>query len=286
MRTVSSCRALPSLTAAACILAGGLAAHAEKSAEEVAASLANPNTPLASLTLKLQTRIYEGDLPGADDQVGTNLLFQPSFPTPLPNGDLIIFRPAIPLQFDLPVFSASDQRFDDEFGLGDISFDLAYAHTTESGILLAAGLVSTLPTATNDALGADRFTLGPELLIGKVTKDYVIGLFPNHQWDIGGSGDADINLTTMQLFGTWLPGGGWNVGSSPILSYDHDVNEWTIPLNLSVGRTVIRAGRAWKISAELNYYVEQPDAFGPRWLFGISIAPVVENPFGGLFTGD
>jgi hypothetical protein len=108
-------------------------------------------------------------------------------------------------------------------------------------------------------------------------------MFPNHQWDIGGSGEADINLTSIQLFGTYLPGGGWNVGTSPILSYDHNANQWTIPLNLSFGKTVIVGGRPWKLGAEINYYVEQPDAFGPRWMFGISIAPVIENPFSKLY---
>ncbi len=41
---------------------------ATASADEIAAELANPNTPLASLTFKLQFRGFTGDLPNADDQ--------------------------------------------------------------------------------------------------------------------------------------------------------------------------------------------------------------------------
>lgn len=260
--------------------AGGAA---RPSAEEIAAELANPNTPLATLTAKLQFRTYQGDLPDAGDQHGTTLLLQPSLPFPLANGDLIFFRPAIPLQFDQPVFDPADLDFDSEFGLGDIAFDLAYGRTTDSGVVLAAGLVSTLPTATEDSLGADRWTLGPELLVAKLTKKYVLGAFPNHQWDIGGSGDADISTTSVQFFGTYLPGGGWNVGTSPVLSYDHLGNQWTIPLNFTLGKTVILGGRPWKLGMEVNYYVEQADAFGPRWFFGVSVAPVVKNGLAGLF---
>ena len=256
---------------------------AKPSAEEIAAELANPNTPPASLTLKLQYRTYQGDLPDADDQDGTTLLFQPSFPFPLSNGDVVFLRPAIPLQFDQPVFDPVSGDFDSKFGLGDIAFDLAYGRTTESGLVLAAGLVSTLPTATDDALGPDRWLLGPELLIGKLSKKYVIGAFPNHQWDIGGSGDAEFSLTTVQLFGTYLPGGGWNVGTQPILSYDHNAHQWTIPLNLSFGKTVILRGRPWKLGMEVNYFVDQADAFGPRWFIGFNVAPVVENVLAGLF---
>jgi len=52
----------------------------EKSADEIAKELANPNNSLASLTFKNQFRWYAGDLPNADDQGNYTLLFQPAFP--------------------------------------------------------------------------------------------------------------------------------------------------------------------------------------------------------------
>jgi hypothetical protein len=256
---------------------------AKPSADEIAADLANPNTPLASLTVKLQFLSFQGDLPGADRQTGQGLLLQPSFPFPRANGDVIFFRPTIPIQFDQPVFDASQLGFDSKAGLGDIAFDLAYARTTKTGLLFAGGLVSTLPTASPDALGPDRWTLGPEFLLGKLSKTYVVGMFPSHQWDVAGSGDADISLTSAQLFGVYLPGGGWNVGSIPILSYDHEAEDWTVPLNITFGKTMILSGRPWKLSVEVNYFVEQPDAFGPQWLISFNVAPVVENVLANLF---
>ena len=105
----------------------------------------------------------------------------------------------------------------------------------------------------------------------------MLGAFPNHQWDVGGSGDADISLTTVQFFGTIIPGGGWNYGTSPIMTYDWEAEEATIPINFNVGRTVIWGGSPWKLSFEANYYVEQPDEFGPEWLIGFNISPVVKN---------
>ena len=277
---------LSKLALAACLIFSTAVMAEEKpgrSADEIAKELANPNTPLASLNFKFQYRTYKGDLPNADDQEGTTLLFQPVFPFPLANGDVVFFRPAIPLQFDQPVFNSGKLDFDSESGLGDITFDLAYGRTTKTGLLWAAGIVSTIPTATEDTLGADRWTLGPEFLIGKLTKTYVLGAFPNHQWDIGGDGDAEINLTTTQFFVSILPGGGWNYGTSPIMSYDWESEEWTVPLNFNFGRTVIMGGRPWKLSAEFNYYVEQPDAFGPEWMIGLNVTPVVENVFARWF---
>jgi hypothetical protein len=34
-----------------------------------------------------------------------------------------------------------------------------------------------------------------------------------------------------------------------------------------------------KLELEVNYYVEQPDPFGPEWMVGFNIAPVVTNVF-------
>ncbi len=256
---------------------------AEPSAEEIAKSLANPNTPLASQTFKFQYRTFDGDLPGADDQSGTMVLYQPSFPFALDNGATVFFRPAFPILFDQPVFDAAEGDFDSANGLGDIGFDLAYGRTTQNGVLWAVGMVSTLPTATEDELGPDRWNLGPELLLGKLTSKYVLGALVTYQTDIAGSGDADISLTTINAFGTVLPGGGWSVGSAPIISYDHEDSDWTVPLNLSVGKTVIWNGRPWKLGIEVNHYVEQPEAFGPEWMIGINVAPVVENMFAQFF---
>jgi hypothetical protein len=255
--------------------ATALAQEKQPSSEEIAKELANPNTPLASLNFKFQYRTFEGDLPDADDQSGTTVLFQPSLPFPRENGDLILFRPAIPLVVDQPTLT--DSGFEDESGIGDIVFDLAYAPKNDQGLLIAYGIVASLPTATEDRLSSDRYTLGPEFLIGKITKNYVIGAFPNHQWDIGGSGDQDISLTTVQLFGTILPGGGWNYGTSPIMTYDWESEQATIPLNFNIGKTVILDSQPWKLSFEINYYVEQADEFGPEWMLGFNVTPVVEN---------
>lgn len=264
--------------------AGNAGGAAQPSADEVAAKLANPNSPLATLRLKATYSTFEGDLPGANKQSVTNLIFQPTFPFAFENGDLLFFRPAIPFVLGQPSFNADKMGFDDaDAGLGDIVFDLAYARTTDQGILYAAGIVATLPTATEDELGQDRYAIGPEFLIGRITKKYVYGAFPSHQWDVAGPGDAKINRTNLQLAYTYLPAGGWNVGSSPIMSYNHQTDEATVPLNLAAGKTVILSGRPWKFGAEFNYYVEQPDAFGPDWSVTFEVAPVVENALASWF---
>lgn len=252
------------------------------SANEVAKELANPNTPLATLTLKTQYRSFDGDLPGAADQRSLTFLLQPSFPFPVGEGSIVFFRPAVPLLIDQPVFDAGSLDFNTKTGLGDIGFDLGYGVTNKAGILLAGGIASTLPTATRDVLGSDKWRLGPEVLAGILRPYGLLGMFPNHQWSVTGSGDA-TSLTTVQVFVVGLPGGGWNIGSRPIIVYDWKSEEWTIPLNASVGKTVMFNGRPWKLGIEVNYYVDKPGSFGPRTMVEFNVGPVVKNVFAQLF---
>ena len=273
----------------ACVILTAPALAAEdgggvKSADEVARELANPNNSLASLTFKNQYRQYRGDLPGASKQSNYTLLFQPVFPFSLAPTDSgakanLFVRPAFPLLVDqpVPVSSGGNIAFDEITALGDIAFDIGYGVTEKTGLLWAAGMVGTLPTATDDALAGDQWRLGPEVLLAKFEKWGVYGIFPSHQWRVAGSNHAAYSTSQLQVFYKYLPGGGWNVGTSPIMNYDWIDDQWTVPLNLTVGKTVRMGSVPVKLELEYNYYVEQPDAFGPKWMVGFNITPVVPN---------
>ena len=280
---------LAALLAAVTVPSVGAAAeaHEGKSADEVAKELANPASSLAFLSFKNQYRTYTGDLPDADDQDNYTLLFQPVFPFPLADtasgGKANLFvRPAIPVVFDQPVpeLNGASLDWDGVTAMGDWGFDVLYGVTEKNGLIWAFGAVGTLPMATDSDVASKQWRLGPELLIAKQEKWGLYGFFPSHQWDIGGWGEGkDNSYSTTQLEPVfkYLPGGGWAVGSLPIMTYDWEAEEWTIPLNLTVSKTVSWGNMPVKVELELNYYVEQPDEFGPEWMIGFNITPVVPN---------
>ena len=254
-----------------------------KSADEVAKELANPNNSLASLTFKNQFRWYTGDLPNADDQSNYTLLFQPVFPfslTPPSEGAKanLFIRPAIPLLVDQPVFDPQKFDFDGVTAMGDIGFDVGYGVTEKSGWLWAFGMVGSLPTATDSDVASKQLRLGPEGLIAKFYKWGLWGIFPSHLWNVTGWGDGGYFSTSqLQLVLKFLPGDGWSVGSSPIMNYDWVAEEWTVPLNLTTSKTLMFGKMPVKLELEANYYIEQPDLFGPEWMIGFNITPVVPN---------
>ena len=258
----------------------------EKSAAAVARELANPNSSLATLTLKNQYRWYTGDLPGADDQDNYTMVFQPVFPLSLPkdgsgNQRTVFIRPGFPLLVDQPVPREENGGLDWDgiSALVDIGFDIGYGVSKKSGFLWAVGMVGTLPTATDSDVAGKQLRLEPEFLLAKFEKWGLYGIFPSHQWNVTGWSDESFSATQFQPVLKFLLGDGWTVGSSPIGFYNWESSEWTIPINLSASETVIIGKTPWKFELEANYYVEQPDAFGPQVMIGFNISPIVSNPF-------
>jgi len=271
------------LLAAVCAAQSAAAQEApERSAAEVAAELANPNSLLGTLNFNLDFQTYDGTLPGAGDQDGFTLGFQPVLPYPLKSGVNLFVRPLIPIVFRQPVPTA-DGFEDVGTDLGDISFDVAVGKTLTSGMVLVGGVVGTTPTATSDALGLDQWLLGPEALVAVVKPWGALGMLVTHQWDIAGEDSFDTSVTGGQYFVVLNLGEGWQFNSSPTFSYNHEAESgqrWTLPLSAGVSRTTLIGRTPWKFNVSYWHYLETPDAFGPDQQIRLTISPVIPLPWG------
>ena len=260
------------------------------SVEEAAKELSNPAGSLSNIKNNIQFTTYKGDLPGAGSQDSWAYSLQPTLPFPVGNkGNRIIFRPLIPVSMNQPVFKAKKGKFEDaDVNLRDITFDLVYAgnemqdKSKGKGYLWGIGVAGTLPTATDSDLGGNQWRLGPELFGGILRKWGLAGGVVNNQWNVGGSNDDTFSKTTAQYFYAFSLGKGWQIASSPVITYDWKADSdeaWTVPLGFGVARTTKLAGETWKFQGQVEYYVEQPDTFGPDWLLKFTISPVIKNPF-------
>ena len=263
---------------------GGGAGH---SLAEINNKLNNPGTDLAQLNFKFTWNQFEGNRPGSTSQDSVTLLFQPVLPFTLPCGGNIIVRPTIPVTWT-PHFDESEGGFDENFGLGDAQLNVFYSRTDEENCFLwGLGGVSQFPTHTDTALGVDQYQLGPSGFAGMMGKWGSTGIFPQHLWNIGGSG-GHTSLTVIQTWYWFNVCEGWQVGGSPIAEYDWATNDsgeaWTIPVNLGVQKTVKIGKTPVRLRLEGIYYVDQPDSFGPHWGLQFTFTPVVPNVFGSLFN--
>ncbi len=260
--------------------AGGAA---QPSAAEMAQKLANPTNPIMTIGNNFDYVLFDGDLDDADDQSSFRYLFQTVFPFKLSdNRGTVFFRPAIPIFFNEPVPDGMGGFDDKGIDLGDIGFDLSYGQTSKSGWLYGAGLVGTLPTATDDALGKDRWSAGPEALFGKVGSWGAALALLTHQWDFAGSGDADVNVTSLTYVYAFALQDGWQIAASPVITYDHEQSSsdaLSLPLGIGIAKTSIIRGRPWKFQLQYWNYIEANDVFAPEHLLRFSISPVVSAPW-------
>ncbi|MDW3221462.1 MAG: hypothetical protein R8G34_01010 [Paracoccaceae bacterium] len=253
-------------------------AQAGPNIDELAKELANPGAANATLNFKFEYRTFDGDLPGANDQDSFTATFQPVFPFVLPNGNNLIFRPAIPYVFGQPAFDTGTGRFAEDDALGDIPFDLLYAGSRD-GWTFGAGLVGAIPTGSN--VSSDNWLLGPSALAVKTEDWGVWGVFPFHNQKVGGSG-PDVSITSLQYFLFYGLGDGWQVGTGPTITYDWEAESddaWTVPFGVQVAKTTAIGKQLVKLNAGIEKNVVSPDAFASDWKVTFTFSPVISNPF-------
>ncbi len=271
--------------------------HTKMSSAEVARELANPNTSLGFMAIPIDYVSYKGDLPGADSQSAYRASFQPSIPYPLGKGVNLFVRPLIPVYFDQPtpvVFDTPVDDDDDNFTsqggkgfedtdteLGDISFDVAIGKTFSNGTVVIGGVVGTLDTATDDAVGLGQTLLGPEFLLGKGGKWGFVGMLVSHQWDVAGDSDFDTSITGGQYFYTYNLKNAWQIQAQPTWSYNWEAEgeKWTLPVGIGISKTTAIGKLTVKFALQYWQYVKQADAFGPDYQIRFQIAPVVPLPW-------
>jgi hypothetical protein len=249
-------------------------------AAETAKELANPNTALASLTLKSQLTSWDGSLL-PDGQLSGTFLFQPSMPFPVNDTDRIYLRPALSVLVNQPVADASG-NVRGVSGFGDLVMDLAYGRTFKSGWILLAGTVTSIPIGA-DGLSSRTWSLGPEFFVGHGFKWGFLGLLPNHQWNV--VGDKEVSLTTIQPIVTFLLGDGWALGTSPLINHNWIADQWTVPIQLQLSNTVMIGKLPLKLALEFDYYAVSPSAVGQNWFIGFNIIPVVPNVLANWLSG-
>lgn len=248
----------------------------EKSADEIAKELSNPNSPLASLLFKQTYTSFDGSLPGASDQSSNVTLFQPVFPFPMGDtGTVNLFvRPALAYVWQQPVFNSVTGNFENKSGWADTGYDVALGKSYDNGLILIGGIQGTIPT--NSDVSGGQWRLGPELAVFKIGEGGFIGANPSHQWDIGGDNYRYSN-TGLELFaGLYLPDA-WTISTDSKWSYDWVNDQATMPINLTVRKVVKFGNLPVSFQAGVDYYAKSNDAFGQDWAISFSVTPVISN---------
>jgi hypothetical protein len=165
---------------------------AAQSAEELAKQTQNPIANLISVPLQANWDFGIGDR-GA---TSTLLNFQPVVPFAVSRSTNLVLRIIMPLTSQ-PGAGSADPRIN---GMGDTVATAFFSPSKAGRIIWGVGPVVLLPTATNNALGTEKFGVGPSAVVLLQPGKWTLGLLFNQIWSTSGASNrTDVPPAICEL---------------------------------------------------------------------------------------
>ena len=233
----------------------GVSAAQPASDEELAKETQNPVSDLISVPFESNFNFGVGP----NDDLQYILYVQPVVPFRLSEDWNLITRTIIPL-IDQPELGPG---VGDVFGLGDIQLSLFLSPAKAGALIWGIGPIFQFPTATDDALGSDKWSAGPTAAALTIRGPWVLGALVNHLWSLAGDDDrADVNQTLIQPIVTYNLPGGWFLTSVPYITANWETDgddRWTVPIGIGVGKVHRFGAQPVSLGLTPYYNVVRPD---------------------------
>jgi hypothetical protein len=251
----------------------------EPSASELNRQLTNPVSSIWSISNQFNN--FELN----NGQWNNNWNFQPVMPVSLTKDWNLITRPVMPF-YNIVPHETSPGEFARDAGLGDLALLELLSPAHSGNWVLGAGPTAIFPTATSHFTGQGKWQLGPSLVVGYLTKEFFIGVFPQQWWSIGGEhGRPDTNQMNLQPIASLFFGEGWSIGYSGNILADWTApseDVWTVPVGLGLAK-VVKLGRLpVKVQLAVQYMPVHPRISGQEWNVQVSITPVIPKLIKGV----
>jgi hypothetical protein len=163
-------------------------------------------------------------------------------------------------------------------GIGDTTQYLLVEPAHIRRILWGAGVVGLLPTATNTALGAGTFGLGPAGLFSYQDQWWTVSLLAHHLRSLEGAvGRADVTRTFLKPLVSYTFEGGAAVSLESDTTFDWGApagDRWIVPLQLGFGRVTLVGPVPLNLNLGVRWYPVTPQG-GPTWGFRLAISFIV-----------
>lgn len=238
------------------LLLGIPCAHAED-----ADSSAQANNPLANLTAFNIQSYYIGELSGTEQAANQ---FWLRYAKPFSIGESSwLLRTSLPYNsFPTPATGNTSN------GLGDLNAFAAYLiDTGNPGISFGIGPQLTVPTATDDVLGSEKWSAGlVNVLFNATSKKFQYGYLVTWQHSFAGKGGReDVNLGALQPFAMYQLGGGTYLRAAPIWVYNFENDGYGVPIGIGIGKVLKQGKTVYNFFVEPQYSVADRGPGQPEW---------------------
>lgn len=251
-------RAIPAVVVFVCSMVVWVCPSAAQAPDAAQLAVAAQNPLATMVTLPMQANYNTGV--GEYERTMFNLNVQPVVPYPGEDWNVIV-------RTIMPINSIPLGETDSVFGLGDANMSFFASPNKASKVIWGLGPIIGLPTASNpELLGSGKWGAGPTGVLFIMAGKFTLGGVVSNLWSFAGDSDRDsYNRFTCQYFINYNLGGGWAVGTVPIITadwYAEDGQQWTVPWGLQISK-VAHIGHQ-PVNLLVGYYEnsEHPDG-GP-----------------------
>ena len=247
------------IVAAGLLLPGFVRAEGDD-AEALAKKLQNPIANLISVPLQSNWDWGIGRF--GTDAMRYTLNVQPVIPISLGKDWNLITRTIVPfIHAESPIAGG-----DSAGGIGDILQSFVLSPTTPlGGFILGGGPVFLYPSASNDAIGSEKWGAGPTVVALRQDRGFTYGIVANHVWSFAGNDRRqDVTSTFMQPFLSYTTRTSTTFGVNTESTYDWENSQWTVPINATVAQLVKVGPLPIQLQLGYRYYAERPIG-GPDW---------------------
>jgi hypothetical protein len=231
----------------------------------------NPVSLLITLPLRYEADFHDGPY---DATKNTFDLDQAVIPFRLNDDWALITRTKF------PAYSQPPKELGDSWasGLGNGYTTFFLSPVRGEGFYWGAGPVLSYPTATNTALGVNKWGSGPSVAFFWKNGDgpWVFGSVVNNIWSFGGppqSSDRTNSLLVNPVI-SYHFGDGWSIGSSPNITANwvsKPGQVWTVPVGGGIAKTFRLGSQPVKLDVDSYYNAVRPQASNETWLLQFTI---------------
>jgi hypothetical protein len=238
----------------------GLAGETQaKSADELAKKLSNPISSLISVPLQYNYNDGIGD--GNGEQSYINI--QPVIPFSIGENWNLISRTILPVVNQGNFFPGDEYKT----GLGNItqSFFFSPKEPTKGGLIWGVGPVLQIPTVTND-IAPDQWGAGVTGVVLKQGNGWTVGALANHVWSISDEDEfGETSTTFLQPFVSYTTKKATSYSINTEAQYDWIAEEWSVPINLTVGQIIKAGGKPLQLTGGVRYWADSPPGGPEGW---------------------
>ena len=235
--------------------------------EALAKAAQNPIANMISLPFQNNTTFNAGP----ENQTQNVLNIQPVIPVKINDDWNLITRTIVPV-ISQPGFVPGQDRVN---GIGDIQVELFLSPGKPEKLIWGAGPILQFPTNSNQALGSDKWGVGPAVVLLTSEGHWLFGVVANNIWSFAGPSDAAaINQMLVQPFINYNFKEGWYATASPIVTANWkapDNDRWTVPLGGGFGKIFKIGKQAMNGQVQAFYNVVTPDNVGGDWTLRLQL---------------